>query len=123
MADDAQVKWFEVPCGDELWEGDFLDLEVAGEQVLLVHHLGGEFRAFQGVCPHQEILLADGAWDEDTGVLRCSGHNWEFDLRTGAGINPAGCRLFEYAVRPVEDGVEIGIPQDGGTHYNRFAGT
>lgn len=123
MADDHQVKWFEASGSADLWEGDYLDLEVAGEQVLLVHHLGGEFRAFQGVCPHQEIMLADGDFDENSAVLTCSGHEWQFDLKTGAGINPAGCRLFEYAVRPVGDGVEIGVPQDGGTHYNRFAGS
>ncbi|MCF7550849.1 Rieske 2Fe-2S domain-containing protein [Pseudonocardia sp. WMMC193] len=120
---DVEVKWFDVEGAADLWQGDLLDAEVGGDQVLLVHHLDGTYKAYQGVCPHQEILLADGGWDEDTGVLTCSGHNWEFDMKAGVGINPSGCRLFEYPVRVRDEGVEVGIPQDGQSHYNRCPGT
>lgn len=119
----AEIKWFEVPEAGELWEGDFVGVDVGGEHVLLVRHLGGELRAFQGMCPHQEQLLDDAGWDEETGVLICSGHLWEFDLKTGVGVNPAGCVLYEYVVRRSADTVEIGIPQDGLSHYNRCPGT
>jgi toluene monooxygenase system ferredoxin subunit len=117
---DADLSWFDVPDADELWEGDLVDAEVAGEQVLIVHHLDGAFAAYQGLCPHQELLLADGNWDEESGTLACSGHFWEFDLRTGDGINPAGCRLFRYPVEIKDGHVRIGIPQDGKSHYNRL---
>ncbi len=117
----VEIRWFDAVEVDDLWEGDILDLEVGGEQVLLVHLSGGEIKAFQGVCPHQEILLANGKWDEDSGVLVCGGHNWEFDLRTGTGINPAGCRLYEYPVQVSGDKIQVGIPQDGKSHYIRFS--
>ncbi len=81
-------RWVDAADLGELWEGDVLDVEVAGEHVLLVRLLGGEVRAYQGLCPHQEMLLADGDFDADSGVLVCMGHLWEFDLRAGAGINP-----------------------------------
>jgi toluene monooxygenase system ferredoxin subunit len=113
------VRWVDALPLRELWEGDIADVDCAGEPVLLVHLVGGTVKAYQGLCPHQEVLLADGKWDEDTGVLLCGGHSWEFDLASGAGINPAGCRLYEYPVRVAGDQVEIGIPQDGRTHYNR----
>lgn len=105
---------------DELWEGDLLDVEVEGEQVLLAHLLGGEIKAFQGMCPHQEVLLADGGWNADNNMLTCPGHRWEFDLASGKGINPSGCRLFEFTVRVVDDEVQVGIPDDGQRHHNRF---
>ena len=81
----AAVRWVDAADLGELWEGDVQDVEVAGEHVLLVRLLGGEVRAYQGLCPHQEMLLADGDFDADSGVLVCMGHLWEFDVRGGAG--------------------------------------
>jgi len=115
-----RVRWINAACTDDLWEGDVLDVEVADEQVLLVHLDGGGIKAYQGMCPHQEVLLADGSWDPDTGVLVCPGHSWEFDLATGKGLNPAGCQLFEFAVQVVSDEIRIGMPDDGQRHHNRF---
>ncbi|MFS8201448.1 Rieske 2Fe-2S domain-containing protein [Streptomyces sp. CWNU-52B] len=117
---DAPVRWFDVPEAEGLWEGDLVDAEVAGERVLVVHHVDGSFAAYQGVCPHQRIPLTDGDWDVERSALTCSGHGWEFDLNSGTGVNPSGCRLYRYAVRATEGGVvRIGIPQDGEPHHHR----
>lgn len=119
MSDD--IRWVTASSADDLWEGDLLDVEVEGEAVMLVHLLdGGGVKAYQGMCPHQEILLADGKWDADKGLLLCGGHNWEFDLNTGAGLNPTGCRLFEFPVLVEGDDILVGVPQDGQRHHNRF---
>ncbi|NMH95809.1 Rieske 2Fe-2S domain-containing protein [Pseudonocardia acidicola] len=119
----TEIHWVEATTLEELWEGEILDVEIEGEPVLLVHLLGGEVKAYQGVCPHQEISLADGDWDEEHAVLMCVGHNWEFDLTSGVGINPAGCRLYSYPVQTEGDAVRVGIPQDGVRHYNRWPAT
>lgn len=116
----AEMLWVKAASADDLWEGDILDVEVEGEQVLLVRVLDGPVKAFQGMCPHQEILLADGKWDADTNRLLCPGHNWEFDLLSGAGTNPTGCQLYEFSVRLDGDDIVLGIPQDGQRHHNRF---
>jgi toluene monooxygenase system ferredoxin subunit len=116
----ADVLWVTAATTDDLWEGDILDVEVEGEQVLLVYEMDGPVRAYQGMCPHQEVLLADGNWDVDTNRLQCPGHKWEFDMTTGAGINPAGCQLYEYPVKLEGDDIVLGIPQDGARHHNRF---
>lgn len=105
---------------DDLWEGDILDVEVEGEPVLLAHLMGGEIKAFQGMCPHQEIPLVDGAWNADTNRLQCPGHRWEFDLSNGGGVNPAGCQLYEFPVQVDGDEVRVGVPRDGQRHHNRF---
>lgn len=116
----TDTRWYDVPEAADLWEGDLIDVEVDGEPILVVHHLDGSYAAYQGLCPHQEILLADGKWDEETCVLTCSGHLWEFDLATGEGLNPAGSTLYRYEVRATGDAVQIGIPQDDLPHYSRF---
>jgi toluene monooxygenase system ferredoxin subunit len=115
----AAIDWFAVPEVQDIWEGDLVDVEVDGEPVIVVHHLDGSYAAFQGLCPHQEVVLADGKWDEDTGRLQCSGHLWEFDMRSGEGVNPVGCHLYRYPV-DIDGGiVRIGVPRDGQPHYNR----
>ncbi|MEV1296103.1 Rieske 2Fe-2S domain-containing protein [Pseudonocardia sp. NPDC049635] len=93
---------------DDLWEGEMEGVEVGGTGVLLVN-VDGEVHAYRNRCPHQAWPLDEGDLDDD-GVLTCTRHLWEFDARTGAGINPDNCALSRYPTR-VEDGtvyVEIG---------------
>jgi toluene monooxygenase system ferredoxin subunit len=116
-----EIRWSVAATSEDLWEGDVLDVEVDGEQVLLVHLDGGPVKAFQGMCPHQEVLLADGKWDPETNRLLCPGHNWEFDMSSGDGVNPAGCRLYEYPVEVDGDDIRVGVPQDGQPHFLRFS--
>ncbi|RBP11951.1 toluene 4-monooxygenase protein C [Roseiarcus fermentans] len=82
---------------DDLWEGDMAEVEVDGHTVLLVWPEGGEIRAFQGVCPHQDIPLSEGKFDGR--VIMCRAHQWTFDAGTGAGVNPGDCRLAAYPVK------------------------
>ncbi|KAB0583924.1 Rieske 2Fe-2S domain-containing protein [Ideonella dechloratans] len=82
---------------DEVWEGEMTEVEVGGHVIVLLGMDGGEVRAFQGVCPHQDIPLCEGKFDGK--VLMCRAHQWTFDAQTGAGINPGDCRLAQYPVR------------------------
>ncbi len=94
---------------DELWEGDMVEVELNDHVVLLVWPSGGEIHAYQGICPHQDIPLAEGKFDGR--VLMCRAHQWTFDANTGAGINPGNCKLARYPVK-VEGG-DIYIDTDG----------
>ncbi|MDE2372001.1 MAG: Rieske 2Fe-2S domain-containing protein [Burkholderiales bacterium] len=92
---------------DELWEGEMAEVEVDDHVIVLVCSEGGEVRAFQGICPHQDIPLAEGKFDGK--VLMCRAHQWTFDARTGAGINPGDCRLAEYPVKVEGDDILVAI--------------
>ena len=92
---------------DEVWEGDMTEVEVDGQVVLLVGLDGGEVRAFQGMCPHQDIPLCEGRFDGK--VLMCRAHQWTFDARTGAGINPGDCKLAAYPVQVQGDDVLVDV--------------
>lgn len=115
----TQILWVEATTLEDLWEEEILRVDVAGEPVLLVHLPGGELRAYQGTCPHQQYPLDEGEWNPDTGELVCSGHHWRFDMTAGVGVNPSGCRLYSYPVELDGDVVRVGVPQDGLRHYNR----
>jgi toluene monooxygenase system ferredoxin subunit len=90
---------------DELWEGEMQSFQVNGKEVLLVCTDGGEIKAFQGICPHQDIPLIDGKFDGKK--IICKAHLWQFDAGTGKGINPSNCKLAEYPVQIDGDDVLI----------------
>lgn len=101
---------FEKVCTlDDLWEGEMESFEVDGQEILLVCRDGGEVRAFQGVCPHQDIPLVEGKFDGK--LLVCRAHSWIFDAATGEGVNPAGCQLAEYPIKL--DGDDVYVDTDG----------
>ena len=93
-------------CGvDDVWEGEMQSFQVNGKEVLLVCNDGGEIKAFQGICPHQDIPLIDGKFDGKK--IICKAHLWQFDASTGKGINPSNCKLAEYPVQIDGDDVLI----------------
>ena len=75
---------------EDLWPGEMKGLVVEGRKVLLVN-LDGTVRAYENRCAHQGVSLDEGRLRE--GVLECPAHHWEYDLRSGLGVNPASARL------------------------------
>ena len=96
---------------DDLWEGEMEAFTVNQQEILLVCAEGGEVKAFQGICPHQDIPLVDGKFD-GTKII-CRAHLWQFDACTGKGINPDDCALADYPVRI--DGEDVLVSTDGVT--------
>jgi toluene monooxygenase system ferredoxin subunit len=94
---------------DDVWEGDMALVAVAGVEVLVVHLDGGGVRAFEPRCPHQGWSLAEGALAD--GVLTCGMHGWEFDVRSGDGVNPTDCALRAYPAEVRDGEVWIDVEQ------------
>lgn len=92
---------------DEVWEGEMTEVEIGEHVVLLVGIEGGGVRAFQGMCPHQDIPLCEGKFDGK--VLMCRAHQWTFEASTGKGINPGDSCLAEYPVRVEGDDVLVEV--------------
>jgi toluene monooxygenase system ferredoxin subunit len=81
---------------DGLWDGEMVGVTVAGLRVLLVRVEGHVF-AYEDRCVHQAVALSGGRLDG--AVITCPAHEWQYDARTGAGINPQGPRLRVLPVR------------------------
>ena len=90
---------------DDLWEGEMESFTVNGQEIVLVCAEGGQIKAFQGICPHQDIPLVEGQFDGKK--LICRAHLWQFDAGTGKGINPEGWALAEYPVELNGDDVFV----------------
>jgi toluene monooxygenase system ferredoxin subunit len=87
---------------DDLWEGDMAGAQVGTAKVLLVN-VGGDVQAYLNSCPHQASALDEGEFED--GKITCWRHQWEFDARTGAGINPADHALTRYPCRVDDAGM------------------
>lgn len=84
----------------DLWDGEMECYDLDGNEILLIR-LDGEYHAYDGACPHQGTSLSLGELDD--GLLTCAAHQWEFDVRTGKGVNPRTACLRRREVR-VADG-------------------
>ena len=83
----------------------------AGSGDVGVYNVGGELRALEDRCSHDDGPLCEGDWDPEEGVVVCPRHGSNFDIRTGEPLTlPAFEPVSTYAVR-VEDGVvEVEVP-------------
>lgn len=75
---------------DELWEGEMTGTVVEGI-ALVVLNVAGSIHAYVDRCAHVGFPLSKGTLAG--AVLTCSAHGWQFDARTGEGINPRKARL------------------------------
>ena len=91
---------------DELWDGDMAGFVVDGRKVLLVR-LGNDVFAYEDRCAHLGVAMSEGQLKRE--VLTCRAHHFQYDARTGRGINPENVALKKLAVK-VEDGrVLVGV--------------
>jgi 3-phenylpropionate/trans-cinnamate dioxygenase ferredoxin subunit len=78
---------------------------VAGSIAVGVYNLGGELYAIEDRCSHDDGPLAEGEFDQETGVAICPRHGAHFDIRTGRALTlPAYEPVDTFPVR-VEDGI------------------
>jgi glycine betaine catabolism A len=79
--------------------GDYLQLDLVGESVLVVRTRQGDVRAFYNICRHRGCRLAlgaagnphaeaPGATGTFPGVIRCTYHSWTYELTGGLRSAP-----------------------------------
>ncbi len=70
---------------------------VAGENIVALFNVDGQFFALDGVCPHQGGPLAAG---QVTGcIVTCPWHGWQFDVQTGQHQLSRTLRQPSFAVK------------------------
>ena len=60
--------------------GDFLTVELGGENVLVVRGKGGELRAFLNVCRHRGARLRTEQCGNSGAAIQCPYHAWSYAL-------------------------------------------
>ncbi len=91
---------------DDVWEGEMKAFPLSGDKsVLIVNGEGGVLRAFDATCPHQEYPLSEGSLEGN--ILTCAMHLWQFDIVSGEGVNPTGCKLKPFNVKVEGDDILV----------------
>jgi toluene monooxygenase system ferredoxin subunit len=91
---------------DELWAGEMRGLLVQGRRVLLVR-TDGAVCAYADRCAHLGVPLSQGKLE--AGVITCSAHHYQYDARTGCGINPERVSLEAFPVRIEAGSIEVDV--------------
>lgn len=81
---------------------------VAGDRIVALFNVGGEFFALDGVCPHQGGPLGKGRLEGC--ILTCPWHGWQFDVRDGQHQLSATIRQERFGVRVEGDAVLVELP-------------
>ncbi|HEX4148718.1 MAG TPA: Rieske 2Fe-2S domain-containing protein [Pirellulales bacterium] len=101
--------WVAIARTDQCPPGQGLEL-VAGERMVALYNVDGEFFALDGVCPHQGGPLGRGCL---TGaIVTCPWHGWQFDVRTGQHQLSRTLKQPQFEVR-VEQGQVLINLEDG----------
>ncbi|MFC4946595.1 Rieske 2Fe-2S domain-containing protein [Pseudonocardia sp. GCM10023141] len=101
MSTGPEGTWQSAGGADELWEGETSFQRLGDGTAVLLVNTDGTVKAFRGLCPHQDSALDDADFDGE--IITCVAHMWEFDARTGAGVNPTSTCLPQYPTE-VRDG-------------------
>ena len=98
--------WVEACGTDDVDPEDVIPFEHLGCQYAIYCAPDGSFYATDGLCTHEEALLADGLVMDN--IIECPKHNGRFDYRTGEGKGvPIRVNLKTYPVKV--DNVKVSI--------------
>ncbi len=81
---------------------------VAGDRIVALFNVAGQFFALDGVCPHQGGPLGKGLLAGC--VLTCPWHGWQFDVRTGVSLLNARIAQERFALRVEGEQILIELP-------------
>jgi toluene monooxygenase system ferredoxin subunit len=105
----AVAVWRYAGSLDDIWMGEMRAVNLGGVDVLLCN-LDGMLVAYEDRCPHLANPISEGLLND--GVLTCAAHEWEFDVRTGRGVNPASACLRRYPVRLDGERIFVSVGED-----------
>lgn len=93
---------------EDLWDGELLGVFVRRVPVVLLRLPDG-LRAYLDRCPHLGARLSEGRL---SGVsLQCRVHHWQYDVRSGAGINPKRACLTRLPVFERQGAVYVDVSE------------
>jgi toluene monooxygenase system ferredoxin subunit len=91
---------------DDLWEGEMLAVTL-GTVDLVICNVEGQVYAYADRCPHLAGRLSEGTFDGQ--LITCAVHEWVFNARGGAGVNPAQACLHRYPARVIGNEIFVDL--------------
>jgi len=94
---------------EDLWQGEMRSVTVGNQKLVLVH-VDGVVAAFHDRCAHLGVPISEGKLEGFT--LTCRAHEWQYDARTGHGINPQSAALERVPLEIRDGHVWVGERHD-----------
>ena len=113
------MSWKRVCAAGDVAENGLKQFDVDGVSILIAN-LGDEYRAYPPLCPHMEERLEQSGICEG-GLLTCSKHLWQWDMRTGDKRGEAEKDLLLYDVKQEGDDVLVNIEKELAYEYEEEA--
>ena len=88
--------------------GEMKGLVLDTIRVLLIN-LDGAMIAYEDSCPHRGVALSCGRLEPRSGTLTCGMHFWQYDVRTGRGIDHRGAAMRRLPTRVQDDGIWVEV--------------
>ena len=101
------MAFVKVGAAADLAPGSVMEVVVGGSPYAICN-VGGELRAFDGICPHAGGPLGQGNIED--GRLICPWHAWEYDCRTGANDYDESLTLASFPVKIESGEILIDVP-------------
>ncbi|MCZ6678219.1 MAG: Rieske (2Fe-2S) protein [Candidatus Poribacteria bacterium] len=113
------MKRYVVAKVEELPPGERKIVPVGGKGGIGVFNVGGTFYALRNMCPHRGGPLCQGRlrphiissgtyqteFERENEIIKCSWHQWEFDIKTGRALYDPRMRVKTYPVTVEADEV------------------
>ena len=99
--------WIDIAAVEDCPPGTSIE-RVAGDRMVAVANVAGEFHVIDGLCPHQGGPLGTGTLCGT--VLTCPWHGWQFDVTTGKHRYSATVRQQQYEVRRQSGRLLVRLP-------------
>jgi nitrite reductase (NADH) small subunit len=101
------AQWVAIARIEQCPPGQALEL-VAGDRIVALYNVDGEFFALDGVCPHQGGPLGRGCLSG--AIVTCPWHGWQFDVRTGQHQLSRTLKQPQFELRVEQGQVLIQLP-------------
>ena len=104
------MSWKKICAATEVPENTLEKFEVDGIEIMIAN-FGEGYRAFPPRCPHMEEPLCESGMLFD-GLLTCSKHLWQWNMKTGETIGIAEKELLFYDVKQEGDDIYAQADQE-----------
>ena len=101
----AELVWHRVCAAADVPVNGIKEVAANGLRAVVVN-TGAGFVAYEAMCPHEAIPLADGICDG--AVLTCLEHMWQFDVKTGAPMGDAQEGLKGFPLKEEHGDIYVG---------------
>lgn len=102
-------QWIRVAAVNDCAPGDCLEL-VAGDRIVALFNVEGEFFSLDGICPHQGGPLGQGTLSGC--IVTCPWHGWQFDVTDGQHQASQSLRHPTFPVKVEGDDVFVDVGAD-----------